>query len=983
MADKPRKRIKTFDYNDFRNAGGSEEDALQFYRENPDFGVVNLDIDGFLNAGGSPTEALSQLSTGKPAPAPDKIGSSFKALTKGLLSNFGGAPVDLATSALEASTAQPRYKEGDVVRRVTHGGKGLPSDVRESLFVEPEKGSYKDLERSVAEKIEYKRPPGGAFGGSQSIARGLQNSAAIFGLPKDSFIYEKVEDLHPSDRPFAYAMESIGESLPFGGLPFALAKGGVKGGKLLGPIINAAKTTPKTLAATEGLAIGGGAYGAGISEALWPGEFGPRVAMQVGGGLLNPLALATRAGVGAVGQVRNAVGGVLSEASQKRQAAEAVQKYVMANGFTPGGMSDLVDVAVNPAFRSQTVAQATGHPALIALEQKIASRSPSMQQKILSADKLTRDQMGRQIDDMERSGRPADLQAAAELRKTQFDEVIQARYDQALQTISEAEARAGLAGADIRVDASVSSRKALKSALKDVRDTEDVYWLAVDKSEDVGLSGTSAAYKKVMDELIEGDNVDGIVGIYIRNKMSPPTPSKILDAKGKPIPGTPKTQNLGEAQKIRSKALKNARAARSGTAGDYTDARLWDIIGQGAFADMQKATGAGASEALSFSRSLTNTFRKTFAANALSRTATGADSISPELMLSKAFGGGGDPADLNFRDLRDAAAMGADTRLETMLTEQTNFLRRMAADTMDGGNVNAAKLNNFIKNNEAMLNRFPKLKGDLGNAASARVLFDEAETAVKQASNSFKSEGAFARLIGSEAGEDVHKAVGKILNGADPSADYANVARMAAQSGIGATDGLRVSTIGSARMAATTNAGQAGAVVDYAKFKANLFTPRIKGGKSPVDMMLKSKVIGEDDARRLRSLLDTGIRQADAMRPGGAIVDVLGETPDFIDTATRLLGSGVATSMPISKNLGSSLIAAKAGSELARKLLSKIPANKIGSIIEEAMINPELFKALLKTPTSVKEEVVLLGRINAYLFGAGISTTAGLQEDNP
>jgi hypothetical protein len=87
---------------------------------------------------------------------------------------------------------------------------------------------------------------------------------------------------------------------------------------------------------------------------------------------------------------------------------------------------------------------------------------------------------------------------------------------------------------------------------------------------------------------------------------------------------------------------------------------------------------------------------------------------------------------------------------------------------------------------------------------------------------------------------------------------------------------------------------------------------------------------------------------------GAPLEGVPGETDMFIDLVGSLGGASVTALSPAAKNIGHSLIWARAGASVGRKILSKMPTMKLREVLGDAMLDPGFMKVLLTKPTSVQ-----------------------------
>ena len=405
-----------------------------------------------------------------------------------------------------------------------------------------------------------------------------------------------------------------------------------------------------------------------------------------------------------------------------------------------------------------------------------------------------------------------------------------------------------------------------------------------------------------------------------------------------------------------------------------------DTIARGALADLNniQSVAPAARVARNISRELHDDFTRTFAGESTSLKSTGAPSVEPENMLTKALGAGGTAGDVRMRQLSQAAERGdvgqypRQEYQQAMNNEQERFLRGAVQDVMDSsGRVNPEKLANWTRKNEAILERFPQLRDDLSSAAAAQSSATRIAGITQKAStNANKTKIAAIAAAETPSGE-----IGKVLNSnnSNRAREYAALANMAGKSGPDALEGLGSASIESAFKSGVTSSGG----FDFEKFSNSLL---YKGpdGKSPslLDLMQTHNVLDGAKAGRLNAILERASKLKSAIDNPSLAENIIGEPDALTDFLTRVAGSNIGTK--INKALGgggsgASLIAASAGSKILRDYFNKIPSAKISTILTEAAENPHFMAMLLEksgTPGQAKE---ITRQMNAFLFGSGVN----------
>ena len=961
-----------YNINMARDDNVSDERSFHYLRDNPHLSPIdigNFDWQRALDDGRSWADISYFAATGENSPNPEALRTASRA-THVAAAGIAGLPSDFAGWVAETATS-PTSKWPDMMKAFgeAHGGIPLPPDTMSGL-------------EELKARNRFIVPEEGMPGGSQAIRRAMREHAENIGMAPDTFTYPNIQALAKEDRPVAIGTETLME------------------GAFMGPlsgVIGGVRKFGAGQAALEGLGITGSAVGATAAEILDPNDPMSRVIGTVGGGLVHPVSLLTRVLATKGPDAWNAIKSILPGFNKgvggvgEAQAAKYLQQTLIDLGYSPKEIAKLyeessVSLAQAGVKDTVTMGQALNDSLLIAVEKKIASSSPLTQSRLVANEAATRAQLSKQAEALEGTGDPQALRAAALLRRGLHEEQIAARLENAKAQMDMVQENAMVKGPNVSMQTSVRTRAILESALDDVNDAQKRLWERIDKKAVAPVDGTIASYQNVMDQILSTDkSLDNTeIGRFISLKLKPPKASKLLGADGKPLPGKPPTQTMGEAQEIRSHALERSKTARTGANPDLKLAARWTMISDGVLKDMQLVDAVGVDAARAYSRQLNKTFRETFVGKAMGQVASGADAVSPELLLIEAWSPGKEKAFLRFEELTNATRMGANaptvgagggvdlTNVNNIVEQQARFLRRAASETTEGGKVDPNRLRRFVHENEALLNRFPGIKKDLESSASAQDVFKQVEDWSKSATEIVRTQTVFGRLLNAGR-EGVPGFVRGALRGADPQRDYQALVATARRhpdpkKRRDALAGLKNATIEQARREATRPDG----TVDFAKYSAEMLGTTRKGSKSVLDLMKRQKVVSPDEAKRLEQIIETGANYEKALASGISVDKVIEDPNALSDLLIRTLGARVATSNPIVKGAGTSLIAAQAGSKFLRKFFYKLPSKRAMDVLNQAVLDPELMKVLLLKPTTAKEARNVERRIRAYMLAAGV-----------
>lgn len=800
-------------------------------------------------------------------------------------------------------------------------------------------------------------PAEAPLGGSQSIRSGMNTLSSIanqlMGGGEVQATYDSLSQLPPEERWAAVAGEVVGGSLPFAMAPVGLAAAGARGPEMLQPILNAARQTPGRFLAAEAAAIGGGAQGAAIAELISPGNEMGRMIGEMGGAILSPGSLIARGAGGAANSVRNLVSS-FTEGGRNRRAAEYIVQQFQRTGEDPTAVLEALRRAQDmPA--PGTVGQVTGSPTVTAIENQLAGQSArfAAERGNLGAEGIRA--LLESADTLVRSGDPADLVAAARLRETAFNDMMAANLARAETEASEALARVGTSGQAGQVAASEEASSILSRALTDARQTETDLWGQIDRTVPIEPNAVLSAYAQGRARLLPDENLNAAIeGIVARM------------AEGQPV-----TSN--ELLLLRSRALEFARQASSGQTPDRGMAAIYGTIADGALADLSaQMSGDAVDAARAFTRSMHEAFTQTFAGRGVSTSPTGGETIAPELLLERAFGGGGARGTVQLNELADAAAFNQlggpplqDGLGPQMQGAQEEFLRSLAltrGTNPETGAANPNALARLLAGNETTFQQFPQVEQDIAMALSSQRALEGVQRRGQYATRVLGTSSPFGRLL---RGETPNAAVRSALGGNQDS--YMSLVNVARGGGPEAMDGLASATLDALMRDARSSSGN----FSFERFAESLMSPRDSWSMSPLDTMVSQGVLDEGAAQRLQEI----IRRASLIEnPPSSVIDgsVVSPPDALTDLVTRIAGARIGAAGAAGQ--GAPLIAAGAGSRTATNLMGRMPQARIREALIEMVKDPALFEAAVSrapTPQAMRD---LSRQINAALINAGIDT---------
>lgn len=915
-----------FDAQGARRAGYSWAEILpELQKDDPSF-----DVEGARKAGYDDEEIGKFMSTGTgyDGSAGGRVGAMSRGFNTGL-SNVLGAPVDAVNWALDKV--------------------GVP----------------------VSEKPLF---------GSESIKSGLDTvggaAARALGGQGRRLTYDSVGDLPPVERPFAIGGEIIGSSVLLASAPLVAARVGAKGPALLKPVMDMARSRPGLFAASEAGSAMGAAQGGALAEVLRPGDKTAGVIGEIAGALVNPVGSASRLATRTIEAGKNAIATRVSQAGRESRAADYLRKTFEQTGEDPSVAIRMLQQPDEFGL-TLTAGQITNSPTLLAVEKKLGESNHRFMSQADTWSEEGLKTLRESADTLASTGDPRALAEAVKLRASYFDKLISGRLSEAERTYRDAATRMGSGDPAVARQASESAYEALEGALADARRIEGELWGRIDRTVQVPTSATETAYQRARERLLPQENLPApveafmqdlnrLVGARPAQRVARTTPAgKTIYTDIPAVEGTRAPVAAADLLRLRSRALqlaKNARAAvRSG--GDGTLASHLMAVADGALDDLRTVQGPAADEARAFSRALHDRFTRSFGGRALGETPTGDMALDPELMLDRAFGGGRSRGDVQMRELREAAAFPeGSTFAEPMGNAQEQFLRNMAARIVDpaSGAVNPQRLAGFMRDNQAIINRFPQYARDLANLQTAQGLVDQARALPQRASAVARKTSAFGALL---RGQDPAVVIGKALDDPIQYQALINTVRNQRTGSQGAIDGLRVATLDNVIRRSTDADG----TFSFARFRQNL-TVAPRGRRSLLDTMQSQGVMSEGQAGRLRAIINRADRLEQAVH-SGAQINSLVEQPDALtDFLTRVVGSKIGAAIPGQHTL----IQQSAGSKFARNVFDKVPGTRITEVLIQAAEDPKLMQKLLARAPTPASRVELQRQLNAALIQAGM-----------
>jgi hypothetical protein len=450
-----------------------------------------------------------------------------------------------------------------------------------------------------------------------------------------------------------------------------------------------------------------------------------------------------------------------------------------------------------------------------------------------------------------------------------------------------------------------------------------------------------------------------------------------------------KQLDLSELVNMRSNLLELSRQAS--IKGDLSDARLYGTMAEGMLQDLSKIKSVSLDEARSFSKTLNDTFSRSFAGDMLAKKGTGAAAMPPEILVQKAFGSNNDVTALRMQEIENAVGMLkgkyddavnkfglrskqalalkpmadlAQGRVVSVRDAHERVLRLAAAETIDPltGKVSATRLQRFVNENKPILDQM-RITDDLTDAVKAESLLKAVQDTNSAIQKGLRNQTAFAQVL---KYENPSSAIADALNGRFPVKSFSGITKLAKAGGPDAVDGLKSSLFDYAFL-------KAGGDRNFSPtaFNKAIFEPIAPGQPSIFNIMRSQGVMTLTEGKNLKRLVDPMLRIEQSMGDRKLLEGVIEGADAATELALRVVGSKIGTT--VSGGGPASLIAASAGSKYMRQIFDKSPMIMVRGIIEEATKDPKMMALLLRKGTTEAEKLSIARSLNAYLGVAGLN----------
>jgi hypothetical protein len=743
-------------------------------------------------------------------------------------------------------------------------------------------------------------------------------------------------------------------------------------------IIDEVRTRPRRMIAAEGAAVGGITASREIGDRL---DVGPttQMTMDILAGMGSPAAVYAMTPMTSMGRSAYKAGKSKYKEARKAPdpnkkegqiAARVLQEIVEDPNKVVARLSATAGDEIVPG-RPLTVAQRSEDEVLNALEAKLIAESGNPNSAInanRNSEELVEElknsilAMGSSIDDTARFAR---------IRKSSFDDTIKLSLSKAANELNETLTRLRGANPDkspeeISRISSIAIRESIEKSLDDVDAQEKILWNKVPKS----VRGPQVNLVKEIKRQIKQLGVAQLEDI--------PSVAKFINTETYKKGGKllTKQESMKNLNSMYIKLGEISRAAL--VAGDRTKSSLAISLQQAILKDFKSWKGTTGNRkvaadriqaARDFSLSKNQYFRKGTVGKYLGYV-KGADfRVTPAGTGPAILTGRGDARLDRALDISNAekfalSVTGNSTDELRTLTGISDFVSaRFLVDAFDDGVLNPTKARNFIKANEDLFRLIPDTRIQLMRARNQA----DVQRRITKTSEAYQSkldtpaDSTFAKLLNS----DPNNAVRKILTADSPNRldQWKLLVNLASKRSADNPIGKAGRPIAVEGLQNAINRYMLDEITSTSAFTKFTQTPTLNAQqllyRLQNDEVLDQALRLVYSPKQMSSLRYSAKQMAAIQRSQMNLADFQLETalPGTIGRFLfRIAGTKVGGAVG-GKTAGAPLVLAGAGSRTAQKLFNQLNPDKARRLIEQALVDEDLMKILLKMPvkpTSLK-----------------------------
>lgn len=711
-----------------------------------------------------------------------------------------------------------------------------------------------------------------------------------------------------------------------------------KAGGLVGQV---AKSVAPQLATRTGTAVelgagGVGAGAAGEAERAGVGPTGQVLAGLIGGVAGGSVPLATRAAVTKSPVARGVAAAVapFTETGGRQIASSRAQELA-------GGASRAAEVAARVKTNTElglSPAAQTNEPKLLQLEQAAMRANPKIAEQINTA-RFKSEEAAREA--VRVTGDVAETQAFIASRQAKFADNID-NYIAAAR--ASAKQKTPTSGID-EIEASSIVSAELKKAENLAKDRQRELWAKIPQDQIVDVTDARAYAQQLRDELTKYNRSDMPAEITKFLKLTEKSPA----------------QSIKDLNSLYSSLRDTARNAASGDRVNRNRARISNEMADQILMALDDFDGPIAA-ARDYSRIMHQKFSQGTVGDLLKRSVRGDYQVAPEVALSRTVGRGGAEGYVAQQDIAKALVDAPDAGKAVNAT--ANYLRNKfneAAFTAGKYSENAAS--NFLEKNRALLDQFPLIRSEIDAAMKSQSVLKTAEQRGADLSKQVKSS-----LTSKFAASNPDTAIKTVLQSQNPEKAMAQLIATARKDTSGkAMDGLKKSV---SDLILSKSFKQLDAPRPVGDFTSELRgTSMSEALNDKFISSIAKQVYTKPELARLNTIAKE-LQSLDAARlltqTGNTLQDF---KPNVLaSTIGRVLGARIGAKF--GGGMAGGLQSAQIGSGRVQQFLAKITNDKAQQMLQDAVTDPELFRALLLNVNVPKNYGRIEKTLAPYVVGA-------------
>jgi hypothetical protein len=586
-----------------------------------------------------------------------------------------------------------------------------------------------------------------------------------------------------------------------------------------------------------------------------------------------------------------------------------------------------------------TPAQRTGEEGLLALERDVMESVPELS--------MTRQRQFAEVNQTIRTAldAPAKEVPAHQVREY-FQGLLDTRLSIAAQRADERVAELGTRAT--REDLNRIAREELLKAREAARAQEAQLYSAIPAEAQVPTSAAQNKFQELWLRLPRAQRSD-----------MPPAAKRFLDVGSEE---TPNPTFLGDETRIeelrglQSKLREEARIA--GAAGKRNRARIAGEIADAINEDISNAIGGpevreSVDAAVSFSRDLNQRFTQGAVGRLLGTERAGGASVPEGLTLEVTVGQRGPRAREATDALLEAVRRNGDE--EAMRQHISNFLiddfRRAA---VSGGRVDVNAANRYLAENQDVLARFPETRRLMERARTSGEALGEAERLADP------KVSRAAVFINAPPGQEIERVVAT----SRPKEAMQELMEMASQDPTGkAAEGVKAAFL--ERLLRRSEMSNSLDVSD---------TPFVSGQRmsreleDPQILAAMQGLFSRDEMRRIERIRQTALLLDRARNVKSSAEGVIGDTPGVITSTLGRILSAQMGRVIAGKTGGGTVQTPGIMSSQAQKLLRAGVQDPARRLLNDAIQDESLFRALLLPTNTLERERAVRARLNAWVI---------------